>query len=389
MVKNTKNTSLQQINRLNKSLNIAFVANTSWYLYNLRKGVIEAMINQGHQVSIITEKDNFTQELIDLGCVFVSLRIDDKGTSFIQDTTFYLFLSKLFKSKKYDIIFNHTIKPNIYGSIAARRNQIPAIAVVSGLGRSFLKKNWLYYISSFLYKTAARAAHQVWFVNSEDKAVFEGWGIQATKLKKLAGEGVNTDYFKPQKKENNGTIKFIMTSRLIWEKGVMIYIEAAKKIQQKYPNTEFLLLGFADDRDTNRIPLSTIQAAEQQKIISFHGFKHDVRPYIQESDCFVLPSYYAEGLPRSLLEAAAMAKPIITTDNVGCREIVKDNENGFLCQPKSVDDLIQKIEKFILLDDERKKIMGAKGREIVVNDFNEKNIISSYLDALNYVIEKQ
>ena len=258
------------------------------------------------------------------------------------------------------------------------------MAITTGLGRLFTYNNRIVNkFSKILDQIAARYSKQVWFLNERDLNIFIDKGI-TTKEKTflLPSEGIDLQKFQPSTINPNPdkTITFLFAGRIIWEKGIKEYVTAAKIIKEKYSNTKFQLLGFVDPSNPNSVPYQDIQDWQRKNIITYLGETEDVRPFLNKSTCLIFPSFYNEGISRILLEAAAMAKPIITTDNVGCRDVVKDNLNGFICHPKDIEDLVAKIEKFIKLSSEEKKEMGKNGREVVLKNFDESIIIQKYID---------
>ncbi|MEM8526430.1 MAG: glycosyltransferase family 4 protein [Bacteroidota bacterium] len=367
-----------------KSKRIAFVSNTSWYIYNLRLGVIRHLKELGYEILVISPEDTYTHYLISEGYHYIHVKTDNKGRSLLRDFLYFFRLLKIYRTYQPDFIFHYTIKPNIYGALAAKITNIPSIAVVSGAGYTFLKYGILNHFSVLLYRFAMQYAREVWFVNKDDVEEFVAKRIvEQGKVKLLPGEGVNTQHFQPKGRITQTYHKiFLLSARLIWDKGIGIYIDAAKIIKQKYPNTQFNLLGFTDVQNPNSISASQIYEWHEKGYIRYLGKTEDVRPYIADCSCFVLPSYYREGVPRSLLEAAAMAKPIITTDNVGCREVVKNGHNGFLCKVKDVNDLVEKMEKIILTPPAHLEKMGQNGRQMITRQFDEHLVIKEYVQTL-------
>ena len=293
---------------------------------------------------------------------------------------------QIFKHHSFDYVFTYTVKPNVYASIAASFNKLPTISVVSGRGYSYVRNGWLNKLVKRLYRFAIKYNEQVWFVNKDDLQFFvDEKLVEKNKTQLLPGEGVNTKYFSRVNYSNhnkNDTMNFLFSGRLIWSKGLNHYIEAAKYIQQKYPNTRFNLLGYFGVQNPDAIAIEQIEAWQTAGIVKYEGFTDDVRPFLAKTDCFILPSYYGEGTPRSLLEAASMEIPIITTDSVGCKEVVKNGVNGYLCQPKETKDLIDKIEQFIQLSWQERLDMGKNGRIIVKQLFDEQLVVPYYLDLL-------
>jgi glycosyltransferase involved in cell wall biosynthesis len=370
------------------SRTIAFVANSSWYLFNLRLGVMEALRNCGYDVVVIAPEDHYSSHFTKCGFRFLPVTIDSKGTNPVKDIMLAYHLRKIFKSVSPDYIFLYTIKPNIFGALAARSLSIPYTAIVSGLGYAFHTRNWLYSLVKLLLSISLQSAQSVWFVNQHDYEVFISKKIiTPQKAELLSGEGINTEYFStkffPRQSHRNGRVSFLLSGRLLWEKGIGVYMEAAKSIKRKYPGMEFNVLGFLNADNPGALSLNDLSRWIDSGTIRYFGETDDVRPYLAESDCFVMPSFYGEGQPRSLLEAASMQLPIITTDNQGCRDVVNDGENGMLCQPNNVDDLVEKLETFIALSHAERDRMGKAGRLKVKQQFHEEFVILHYLSALD------
>lgn len=363
---------------------VAFVANSSWYIYNLRLGVIKALQQSRVQVTVIAPSDAYTPKLLANDCHFISLKMDNKGVNPLRDLALFHRFYKIFKTNFFDYVFTYTIKPNIYGAVAANLCKINNTIILSGRGYSFLRDSWLNYLVRKLYQFSTRFSQQIWFVNSDDRALFiQSKLVKPEKCKLLPGEGINTAHFIPRaKKYNCETINFLFSGRLIWSKGVGLYIEAAEYIQKKYPSTKFVLLGYFGVQNPDAVSEKQIEAWHESGIVDYQGFTHDVRPFLANTDCFVLPSYYGEGTPRSLLEAASMEIPIITTNSVGCREVVKHGVNGFLCTPKSKESLIEKMELFLSQTEEKRLDMGRMGRLMAKEHFHEKYVIKHYLELI-------
>lgn len=376
-----------------KKQKVAFVANSSWYIYNLRIGVIRALQDQGIQITTIAPVDDYTLNLINEGCEFIPIQVNNRGVNPFEDIQLYRTLKKIYLNCQFDYIFHYTVKLNIFGTLAAAKTKLKSIAVISGTGHTFINRNLLFRVTKNLYKIALKKAEEIWFVNQDDKDLFFEEGLLShEKYQVLPGEGINTKYFYPAKERNtSGKLNFLFSGRLMWSKGLGEYIEAAKIIKEKYPDTHFQILGFFNVPNPTALSKKEILKLHLEGIIEYLGSTSDVRPFLKKTDCFVFPSYYGEGTPRSLLEAASMQIPIITTDNVGCREVVDHGYNGFLCQAKDVPDLVVQIEKMINMEKEQRVLMGQNGRKKVIKEFSEDFIIRRYFKtlALENILKKE
>ncbi len=362
---------------------ILLVANTSWSMIKFRYGLMQKLIEEGYDVSVISPMDDHTIEIQALGCQHIHIGMDNKGASIFNDMKLINELYQLYKTIQPDLIFHYTIKPNIYGTLAAKHANIPSIAVITGLGYTFINNNATAKIAKLLYKNSLKHAKKVWFINHDDrrKFILENL-IDKNKIDLLPSEGVNTQKFAPIEKNNHdGIFRFTLIARILWDKGVGEYAQAAKLIKQKYKNVEFQLVGFLDAQNPKAIPKEQVDSWVKDGYINFLGAVNDVREVIANSDCVVLPSY-REGISMILLEAASMQKPIIATNVPGCRDIVEHNGSGFLCKPKNAQDLATQMQNLLNLPEETRLEMGKKSRNYVQKDFDEKLVIDKYLQTI-------
>ena len=366
---------------------IVFIGNTAWGMYNFRKLVFSHLISLEYHVTIIAPHDNDYETLLkSIGCNYISIKIDAKGNNPINDIFLLLKIFKTLISIKPDICFFYTIKPNIYGSIAAALLRIPFIPITTGLGYIFLKNNWISKIAKFLYKIAFFKAKQVWFLNEDDVLAFKQEHLVAEhKIRLLKGEGIDLNHFETHHRPQE--ISFLLIARMLWDKGIGEFVEASKIIREKYPDTKCKLLGFLGIENPNAISQKQMDLWVKNGIVEYLGATKDVRPYIYASTCIVLPSFYREGIPFSLMEGAASGKPLIASNFVGCKEVVKDGTTGFLCKIKDANDLANCMEKIISLSEEERIKMGAAGRQKMKNEFDIKYTINKYVDTIRAVTE--
>lgn len=363
-------------------MKIAIVLNTSWNIYNFRMGLVNALIENGHEVIAIAPKDEYSHYLVEAGCNFEEVKMDSRGANVIKDLALIFELWGIYRRIKPDVILHYTIKPNIYGTLAASVLKIPTVNNICGLGTSFLNKGIVSKIALGMYKLAFRFPKLIYFQNNDDKEFFENNKIiknNATQV--LPGSGINLAHFKPVKNIDNTKFTFLLISRLIHDKGIIEYIDAIKILRKKGIDANFQILGSKDIEHRRGISEDIINSWIDNNIVEYLGNTDDVRPFINKADCIVLPSY-REGTPKSLLEAASSAKPIVATNVAGCTNIVQDNVNGMLCNVKDVEDLAKKLEAMSNMPKSRLEKMGRESRKIVEERFDEKLVIESYLNTI-------
>ena len=369
-------------------MKIAITLNTSWNIYNFRMGLIRKLISEGHSVVAIAPRDAFSEKLEHEGCSFVSIAMDNTGSNPIKDLRLLERLKNIYQKHKPDIVLNFTVKPNIYGTLAAHRLKIPVINNVSGLGTVFLSRGLASFVAKKLYRKAFAVANFVFFQNKDDQHDFLSQiNIPNLQSDLVPGSGIDLNAFVPQPLRTSDHKVFLLIARLIKDKGIEEYIEAAKIAKQSYPKTKFQLLGKLDPKHARGISEEVIDNADTAGIIEYLGETNDVRPYIEEATCIVLPSY-REGTPRTLLEAAALGRPIVTTDVPGCREVVEANNTGLLCEVKSASDLADKIKQVCAMSSDQLSEWGKRGRILVEKKFDEQLVIERYLDEISNILNQ-
>ncbi|MGA6462666.1 glycosyltransferase family 4 protein [Klebsiella sp. K794] len=362
---------------------IVISANTSWYLFNFRKGTIQALLEKGCDVIAVAPVDPYSEKLRELGCHFEPLYMDRGSTNPIKDmrTTWHYY--QIFLRLKPDLVFNFTPKVNIYSTLAAQFVKAKVVNNIAGLGSLFVSHSLASRIAKLLYRISQPLADFVFFQNEEDRKLFLDAGIVKQQFTdRLPGSGVDLSRFVVTPAPDDGSVRFILVARMLREKGVELYVEAARQLHQQYPNLEFNLLGFIDEDNPSGISRTQIEQWQNDGTINYLGTTDDVTKVLANQDCVVLPSYYREGVPKSLLEAAAMGKPIVTTDNVGCRETVDNGLSGFLCTPNDLLSLKNALDKIITMTHAQRKKFGCTGRIKIENEFDENMIIKAYLSQL-------
>lgn len=365
--------------------------NTSWNVVNFRSGLIKALRSCGYEVSVVAPRDDHSTKVTDLGCRYIAIEMDNSGMSPFRDLQLAWSYWRIIRQERPSVFIGFTIKPNIFGSASAHLNGVPVINNISGLGTAFVRGGFLRKIVQSLYRFALFRSRWVFFQNDDDRVLFVDEGIvreEQTLL--LPGSGVNLDHFSPSVDEAprlNGVV-FILVARLLWDKGVGEFVEAARLVREKVPTARFQLLGFLDVENRTAVPRKSLEQWVDEGLVEYLGSTDDVRPFLQAADCVVLPSY-REGTPRSLLEGGAMAKPLIATNVPGCKEVVDHAENGFLCRPKDAEDLASKMVEFAAMDYPSRISMGQKSRRKIEKQFSETIVIERYLSAIQQILKSE
>lgn len=364
------------------AMKVAIVLNTSWNIYNFRMNFVKALLASGYEVHTIAPHDQYTHYLEEAGCIHHDVYMDSRGANPIKDTALTFELWNIYRKLRPDIILHYTIKPNVYGTLAAAMLKIPCVNNVCGLGTVFLKDNLVSAIAIGLYKLAFRFPKKVFFQNSDDLKLFlKRKLVPAHAADLIPGSGIDLTKFTPMEFKRNESFTFLLISRLITDKGIMEYIEAVKSLRKKGINARFQLLGAKDPKHQRGIQLPVIENWIKTNTVEYLGTTDDVRQFIEKADCIVLPSY-REGTPRTLLEAASSCKPIIATDVPGCHHVVENNVNGLLCELKNPEDLASKMEIMTSMETSVLRKFGENGRKKIEVEFDEKLVISKYLNEI-------
>ncbi len=372
-------------------MRIALVANTSWYLYNFRRNLMLELIHKGYEVIAVSPRDEYSERIGAIGAVHVPWALSGSGVNPLVELAAALDLRTIFSAHRIELVLSYTPKGNVYSGLACAAGGQRILPNVSGLGRVFSGGGWLPKLLKVLYRLSFFRASKVFFQNEDDRELFLQAGlISRSKTERIMGSGVDLSRFVPcalpcLKPDQNGRIVFILVARLIWEKGVAQYVEAARSVKRLYPGVVFQILGKVPPPGESSVTEADLKAWESEGLVEYLGTSDNVPFVLAAVDCVVLPSYYREGVPRSLIEAAAMGRPCITTDMPGCRDVVRDGENGWLCAPHDARDLEDKIVRFIEAAPEKKVEMGLAAHRIAVELFDEQVIIQKYLAAIENI----
>ena len=361
---------------------IVLSANSDWNIVNFRSGLIRALRTAGYEPIILAPHDPAAdRRMRELGVERVSLRIERSGLNPWADLALLARYRRLLKRLRPAAFLGYTIKPNIYGSWAAGQLGIPAIPNVSGLGTAFMRPGPLQQIVSRLYRLGFRRAPQVFFQNHEDRTLFvERRLVRREQARVIPGSGVDLSYFMPAPPVD-GPPTFLLIGRLLRDKGVVEFVEASRLLKREFPDARFQLLGPIDEGNRSAVSKVELDTWVREKSVEYLGSADDVRPFIASSTTIVLPSY-REGLPRSLLEAAAMERPLIAANVPGCRDVVEDGVNGYLCTVRDSASLAASMKRLANLPAERRIAMGKAARVRVQDRFSEEFVIRAYLDVL-------
>ncbi len=366
-----------------KKKKIILSSNSSWNLYNFRINLIKKFLYEDYEVYVVAKEDKYSSKLKNIGCYFIPLFIEDRSFSITNNLYLIYQYFKIFYRIKPQYYFGFTIKPNIIANFSAIFFNIKIINTVTGLGSSFTNYKIFKFFILFLYFISFIKSYKIFFQNNFDYIFFTKYFIsKKNKSSIVNGSGINLKSFGNNKfKYPNKNLKFLYIGRMLKEKGLFELLEVCNIIKKKYPDIQFKFVGSFEKNSVNLLIKEKILNLSRQKTIEYNEFTDDISLFIEEADCIILPSY-REGMPKALLESASFSKPLIATDVPGCNEIVFDNYNGFLCKPKNINSLKVSIEKFINLDINKKKLFGINSYNLVREKFDEKIVISKYLNVI-------
>ncbi len=365
---------------------VVFSSNNSWSVYNFRLNLLSTLRNQGHELYIVAPQSSYLDKLKDLNYKTIPIAIDNSSKSIVSNFKLLFRYFRIYNSLKPDILMHNAVKPNIYGGLICRVLGIPTINNISGLGSLFMSNRFNSFFGKLLYRISQKKVQKVFFQNSADLNQFlEKKIVESSQCELLPGSGVDLNRFRPvEKYKEDEIVRFCFVGRLIGDKGIIEYIEAAKLIKKKYMNVEFYILGELYQENPTAISESKLNEWIESGIVSFLGKSDSVEKELNKFDCIVLPSY-REGLSRVLLEASSMAIPSITSNVPGCIDVVEDGVNGFVCKVKDSVDLFLQMERFLKLTDSQRKEMGINGRLKVEKAFDERIVIQKYVEAINQI----
>jgi glycosyltransferase involved in cell wall biosynthesis len=376
-------TRLENDCRKVQNLKIGIIANTSWYIYNFRASLISALIENGHTIFVFAPKDNYSKSLIQLGVKYYNWDLDRLNTNPIYEVISLFRLYRLLRKNNIEMNLSYTPKGNIHSSIISMYSNIDIINNISGMGTTRNGRSILSKTIVTLYKLLLQKSVIVFFQNVEDRNYLLGEQL-SLKVNSdiLPGSGVDLRHFDIQYHISPNRFDFLLSARLLIEKGVYDFIEACKIIRSRNFEIKCALVGPIES-NKHGINASQIDEWENDGIVEYLGFTDDIREILKDIKCFVLPSYYGEGVPRGLLEAASMGIPLITTEHPGCRDTVIDEISGFLCEIRNPKDLAEKMIRILEMTDSEILLMGGQGRKKMIAEYDEKIVIGKYLNIIN------
>ena len=372
-----------------KKYRIAIVANTTWNIYNFRRNILKILLKNNFEIYVIAPIDKYIfykEEFPDITHIPLKT-LDRDSINPIGELRLMFELLRIYRRIKPDMIIHYTVKPNIYGGFVAGFLRIPSIAVVTGLGFAFIHNGFIKSVTRILYRLSSRYHRKIVFENHEDRELFiRERIITKTRGVSVKGCGVNVRYYTPGKKKGKRSkIVFTFLGRLLYDKGVVEFVESAKIIKEKYPNTEFWLIGEIDQKNPAMLQEEDLLEWVRNRTVIYHGFRDNVKKYVSASDCIVLPSY-REAIARTITEAMSMGKVVIATDTAGCSEAVDHGVTGLLVPVKQITPLADAMERIINMPEADRIEMGKQGRIKAINEFDERIIARDILNIVQAIL---
>jgi glycosyltransferase involved in cell wall biosynthesis len=360
--------------------------NAAWNIVNFRLGLATFLRDLGHQVVFLAPPDEYLSRLASEGWKCIPIPMDPRGKNPLKDLGLFFRYRKAMAGEANTSagFLSFTIKPNIYGGLAAQSLGIPVIQNVAGLGTLFSRFQPSTLIASLLYKLALRKSRVVFFQNSDDKILFlKHRLVRDHQVQVLPGSGIDTDHFSFQPMPATKPIRFLLVGRLFKEKGVEDFVQAAKIVLQTHANVEFQILGFVDPSHPSSITYDQLSAWSSEGLITYLGSSQDVRSHMTESHCIVLPTWYREGTPRTLLEAGALGRPLITTEMPGCKDLVNPGVTGLFCEPQNPESLAHAMKQMLNLSSDQWITMGKAIRLHIETNYNQSLVFAAYQEAVH------
>ena len=363
-------------------MHVLMTVNAAWNIWNFRRPITQVLLDAGHKVTVLAPPDDSVASLRQMGCAFIPLKMNAKGLNPFDELKLLQHFKRHFQEQKPDIILSYTIKNNTFGALAAKSLRIPFVPNVSGLGTGFLSGGTLQFLVEQLYRHAYRDLPVVFFQNTDDRDLFTTRRLTTTgQAALLPGSGIDLEHFQAVELPRGKPVVFLLIARLLRDKGVLEFIEAARQVKSAHPSVRFQLLGAAGSENRTAISAETVAGWVQEGVVDYLGTTSDVRPVIASAHCVVLPSY-REGAPRTLIEAAAMARPLIATDVPGCRAVVDHDTTGFLCAVRDASSLANAMRRFLALSTEEQEKIGQAGRTKMERAYDQMLVVHAYVNAI-------
>ena len=366
---------------------ILVLGNSDSGLYDFRKEVLEALLQEGYEVHVSVPDTGYADKIRRLGCIYHETAMERRGMNPFKDGKLFLFYRRLLKKLRPAAALTYTIKPNIYGGVACRMLKVPRIVNVTGLGTTLEHEGLMQKLIVFLYREGLKNAGCIFFQNERNLAFMRQKGcLQKNAVTKvISGSGVNLEEHRPKPYPEQEELRFVSVMRIMRDKGIEELLEAARRIHERHPKTVFELLGSYEEETREKYePL--IQDLQSKGIVRYYGYRDDI-PEFYEHCCAVIHPSYHEGMSNVLQEAAATARPVLASDISGCREIFEDGVSGIAFLPKDVDSLTDAIGRFLALSQKERAEMGRQARAYVERHFDRKGVVAAYTDTLRTLTE--
>lgn len=358
-------------------MKVLILTNNDVGLYKFRKELLEELINSGFEVFVSLPDGDFVRNIVDLGCKFINTELNRRGKNPFQDIGLYNHYVRMIKDIKPDVVLTYTIKPNVYGGMACQRCKVPYLSNIAGLGSTLGKKGVLQTILIAMFRMALSKANKVFFQNQDNLHFMQENNIVKDNYELVPGSGVNLKQYQYSEYPDGDDVDFVFVGRTMKEKGFGLYLDTAEYIHFRHPNAKFHMCVLKEEDYEDRIH----ELVEKGACI-YHGQVDNMQDIYKDIHCIIHPTYYPEGMSNVLLEACACGRPAITTDREGCKEIIDDGINGYIVRQKDLDDLIEKVERFLALDSRSKADMGKAAREKVEKQFDRQIVIDKYMQEI-------